>query len=109
MKFHDFISFSYSIVTAPDFKTRPRTDGLDDDSARTVVNRPSFVESFTLQLSRKGTLASICIQFRINMWNLCRVIRKTGCWGQIWGEIHLLIYHSGGSFFAEVLVKIIVF
>ena len=58
MKFHDFISFS-SIVMAPDLKIRPRTDGRGDDSARAVVSRPSFVESFTLQLSRKGTLAFI--------------------------------------------------
>ena len=58
MKFYEFISSS-SIVMAPDLKTRPRTDGRGDDSARTVVNRPSFVESFTLQLSRKGTLAFI--------------------------------------------------
>ena len=58
MKFHDFI-LSNSIVMAPDLKTRPRPDGRGDDSARAVVNRPSFVESFTLQLSRKGTLAFI--------------------------------------------------
>ena len=49
MKFHDFVSSS-SIVMTPDLKTRPMTDGQDDDSARTVVNRPFFVESFTLQL-----------------------------------------------------------
>ena len=58
MKFHDFISFS-SIVMAPALKTRPWTDGWGDDSARAVGNRPSFVGSFTLQLSRKGTLAFI--------------------------------------------------
>ena len=58
MKFHDFISSS-SIVMAPDLKTRPRTDGRGNDSARAVVNRLSFVESFTLKLSRKGTLAFI--------------------------------------------------
>ena len=44
---------------APDFKTRPRTDGRGDDSARAVVNQPPFDECFTLQLSRKGTLAFI--------------------------------------------------
>ena len=56
MKFYDFISSS-SIVMVPDLKTRPRTDERGDDSARAVVNRPSIVESFTLQLSRKDTLA----------------------------------------------------
>ena len=58
MKFHEFIS-SCSIVMAPDLKTRPRTHGRGDDSARAVVNRPPFIESFTLQLSRKGPLAFI--------------------------------------------------
>ena len=58
MKFHEFISSS-SIVMVPDLKTRPRTEGRGDDSARAVVKRPSFVESFTLQLSEKGT------------WRLC--------------------------------------
>ena len=58
MKFHDFISSS-SIAMAQDLKTRPRTDGRGDDSARAVVNRTSFVESLTLQLSRKGTLVFI--------------------------------------------------
>ena len=58
MKFHVFISSS-SLVMAPGLKTRPRTDGLGDDSARAVLNRTAFVESFTLQVSRKGTLAFI--------------------------------------------------
>ena len=58
MQFHEFISSS-SIVMVSDLKTLPRTDGLGDDSARAVVNRSSFVESFTLQLSIKGTLAFI--------------------------------------------------
>ena len=44
---------------AQDLKSRPRTIGRGDDSARAVVNRTSFVESFTLQLSRKGPLAFI--------------------------------------------------
>ena len=43
---YEFISPS-SKVMAPDLKTQPRTDGLGDDSARAVDNRPSFVESFT--------------------------------------------------------------
>ena len=58
MKFHDIISSS-SVVMAPDLKTRPRTEGRGDDSAGAEYNRPSFIESFTLQLSRKGTLAFI--------------------------------------------------
>ena len=58
MKFHAFMS-SNSIVMAPDLKTRPRTDGRGGDSSPAVINLPSFVESFTLQLSRKGTLAFI--------------------------------------------------
>ena len=37
MKFRDFISSS-SIVMGPDLKTRLRTDGRGDDSARAVVN-----------------------------------------------------------------------
>ena len=60
MKFHEFISSS-SIVKVPDLKTRPRTDGRSDDNARAVVNRPPFVESFTLQLSRKGALVFISL------------------------------------------------
>ena len=56
--FHAFMSSS-SIVMAADLKTRPTTDGRGDDSARAVVNRPFFVELFTLQLSKKGTLAFI--------------------------------------------------
>ena len=43
MKFHEFIITS-SIVMAPDLNTQPKTDGRGDDSARAVVNRPSFVE-----------------------------------------------------------------
>ena len=43
------------------------------------------------------------------MSDLGRVIRKRECWGQILGEKHPLVYHSGGSFFADVLMKIIVF
>ena len=43
------------------------------------------------------------------MSDLCRVIRKIACWSQILGEKHLRIYHSGWSFFAEVLMKIILF
>ena len=58
MKFHEFIS-SIFIIMFPDLKTRPRTEGRGDDCSRGVVNRPSFVDSFTLQLSRKGTLAFI--------------------------------------------------
>ena len=58
MEFHEFISSS-SIVMAPHLKTRPRTDGWGDESALAVVNLPSFVESFTLQLSRKDTLTFI--------------------------------------------------
>ena len=58
MKFHEFI-FSSSIVMAPDLKTRPRIDGRDDDNDYAVVNRPSLVESSTLQLSRKCTLGFI--------------------------------------------------
>ena len=108
MKFHEFISSS-SIVMAPDLKTRPRTNGRGDDSARAVVNRPSSVESFTLQLSRKGALAFISRKVRINMSDLRRVIRKRDCWSQILGKNHLGIYHSCGSFFAEVLMKIILF
>ena len=57
MKFDEFI-LSSSIVMDRDLKTRPRTDGQGDDRVM-IVNRPSFVESFTLQLSRKGTLAII--------------------------------------------------
>ena len=75
MTFHEIISSS-SIVMTPDIKTRPRTDGLGNDSARTLVGRPSFVESFTLKLSRRGTLTFISSQFQINMSDLCRVIRK---------------------------------
>ena len=58
MKFHEFITPSF-IVLVPDLKIRSKTDGRGDDSARAVVNRPYFVELFTLQLSRKGTLAFI--------------------------------------------------
>ena len=58
MTFHEFISSS-SIVTAPDLNTRPRTDGRGDDSAGAVFSRPYFVESFALQLSRKGTMMFI--------------------------------------------------
>ena len=58
MKFHDFISSS---LMAPDLKTR--TDGRGDDSARAVVKRPSFVGSFTMQLSREGTLAVFFLFF----------------------------------------------
>ena len=83
MKFHEFI-FTSSIVIAPDLKTRPRTDGRGDDSARAVVNRPSFVESFTLQRSRKGTMAFISRLFRIYTSDVCRVIRKRACWSQCW-------------------------
>ena len=61
---------------APDLKTRPRTDGRGDDNARAIGNRQSFAESFTLQLSRKDTLVFISRYFRINMSDLCRVIRK---------------------------------
>ena len=53
MKFHEFIA-SNSIVMAPDLKTRPRTDGRSDDSARAVVNRSSFIESFTLQRQERA-------------------------------------------------------
>ena len=60
MKCHDFIS-STSIVMAPDLKTRPRTDGRGGERARAVVNRPSFIASVTLQLSRKGTLALLFV------------------------------------------------
>ena len=91
----------------PDLKTRPRTDGRDDDSACAVVNRPSYVESLTLQLSRKGAWALISKNNRVNMSDLCRVIRKRDCWSQILEKKHLLIYHSCGSFFAGVLMKII--
>ena len=41
------------------------------------------------------------------MSDLCRVIRKRACWSQIWGEKQLFIYHSGGLFFAENLMKLI--
>ena len=78
MKFYDFISSS-SVEMAADLKTQTRTDGQGDHSARAVVNRPSFVEPFTLQLSRKGTLAFISRLFRINMLDLCRVIKKRDC------------------------------
>ena len=61
---------SSSVVMAQDLKSRPKTHGRDDDSARAVVNRTSFVESFTLQLSRKGTLAFISKTFPINMSDL---------------------------------------
>ena len=59
MEFHKFI-LSSSIAMTSDLKNpTKRTDGQGDDSARAIVKRPSFVESFTLQLSRKGTLAFI--------------------------------------------------
>ena len=78
MKFHEFISSS-SIIMDPDLKTRPRTDRRGDDSARVVVNRLFFVESFTLQLPRKGAFAFISRKFQNNMSDLCRVIRKRDC------------------------------
>ena len=53
MTFHEFISCR-SIVMAPDLKTRPRTDGRDDNSAPALVNRPCFVESFTSRLRSIG-------------------------------------------------------
>ena len=82
--------------------SRPRSDGQGDGSACAVVNRQSFVETFTLQLSRKGTSCN----FRLKMSDHCRVLRNRACWSPIWGKKQLCIYHAGGSFFAEVSLKI---
>ena len=59
MEFHTFISIS-SIVMAPDLKTRSRTDGRGNDSARAVVDRPFFVDPFSLKLSTAGFLLLQC-------------------------------------------------
>ena len=50
----DEFIYTSSIVMVPNLKTGPMADGQGDDNARAEINRPSFVESFTLQLSRKG-------------------------------------------------------
>ena len=107
MKFHEFISSSF-IVMAPDLKTRTRTDGWGDDSARAVVNRPSFaaLQRYNCQERAPWRL------FPDNFGLICRTSAML-LWKEIvganFGWKNLLIYHSGGSFFAVVLMKIILF
>ena len=53
-------------------------------------------------------LSLFSLNFRLISWTSA-VSQGTGCLRQFWVEKQLLLYHSGESLFAMVLVKIILF
>ena len=66
----------------------------------------SSVKARPFKFSWKDIFNFILNECQINMLALCHVIKKTACLGQFWVEKQLFIYHTGGTLFADVLVKI---
>ena len=83
-------------VLALYLKTYPRTDGQGGDNIDVVVYQPSSVKARHLNFHERIYFYVFTFTLLwINILDLCRVLKKTGCLGQIWVEKQLLTLVAG--------------